>query len=191
MHRLIYSLKKSYKNMVCHKAVFLLNLTGFKTCEVCEQCIRVCINFTQIHLLFMEIVFELNDIARAAKTFLEFVKDHKVFAFSGDLGAGKTTFINALCKALGVAESVTSPTYSIIQEYTSSNGSIIYHIDLYRIKNKEEAVEAGIEDCIYSNETCMVEWPEKAPSIFSDQTVFASFEILSEQKRKLIVELPR
>ena len=139
----------------------------------------------------MEIVFELEDIETSAKRFLKFMNDYKVFAFSGDLGAGKTTFINALCRQLGVTENVTSPTYSIIQEYSAYNHSVIYHIDLYRIKNKEEAIEAGIEDCIYSNEICMVEWPEKAPLIFPDETVYVTFEILSEKKRKLIVELPR
>lgn len=139
----------------------------------------------------MEIIFELDDIETAANTFLEWVKEYHVYTFTGDLGAGKTTFISALCKALGVYEAVTSPTYSIIQEYTAENGKIIYHIDLYRIKNKEEAVGAGIEDCIHSNEICMVEWPERAPSIFSDETVNAKFEILSEKKRKLIVALPR
>ena len=139
----------------------------------------------------MEIVFELADIETIAKTFLKIGKDYKVFAFSGDLGAGKTTFINALCKELGVNEAVTSPTYSIIQEYTTNADKIIYHIDLYRVKNKEEAIEAGIEDCIYSDEICMVEWPEKAPSIFPEETVYTTFEILSERIRKLVVQLPR
>lgn len=139
----------------------------------------------------MEIVFELADIESTANKFLEVCKNYKVFAFSGDLGAGKTTFINALCKKLGVEETVTSPTYSIIQEYTTNANEIIYHMDLYRIKNKEEAIEAGIEDCIYSNEICMVEWPAKATSIFPDETVYSTFEILSDSKRKLIVELPR
>lgn len=139
----------------------------------------------------MEIVFELGDIESAAKRFLQIGKNYKVFAFSGDLGAGKTTFIKALCKELGVTETVTSPTYSIIQEYTGGNSEIVYHIDLYRIKNKEEAIEAGIEDCINSGEICMVEWPEKALPIFPTKTVFVSFKILSENKRKLVVELPR
>ena len=139
----------------------------------------------------MEIIFELDDIETTAKKFLQIGRDYKVFAFSGDLGAGKTTFINALCKELGVEETVTSPTYSIIQEYSATANKIIYHIDLYRIKNREEAIEAGIEDCIHSNEICMVEWPEKAPSIFPEETVYTSFEILSERTRKLVVELPR
>ncbi|MDP4285043.1 MAG: tRNA (adenosine(37)-N6)-threonylcarbamoyltransferase complex ATPase subunit type 1 TsaE [Bacteroidota bacterium] len=139
----------------------------------------------------MEMVFGLNEIESTAKKFLHICRDFKVFAFSGDLGAGKTTFINALCKEMGVTETVTSPTYSIIQEYINQANRIIYHMDLYRIKNEEEAMEAGIEDCIYSHEICMVEWPEKAPSIFPPETVYVTLEILSGNSRKLIVALPR
>jgi tRNA threonylcarbamoyladenosine biosynthesis protein TsaE len=139
----------------------------------------------------MEFIFDLGDIRTVAKSFLELANDYKVFAFSGDLGAGKTTFINALCMELGVTGNVSSPTFSLIQEYEAGNSKIIYHIDLYRIKNKEEAIEAGIEDCIYSNEICFVEWPEKAPALFPNNTIHSTFEILSPQSRKLIVELPR
>jgi len=138
----------------------------------------------------MEFTFELTDIKTIANSFLKRTEKYKVFAFSGDLGAGKTTFINALCKELGVTETVTSPTFSIIQEYSGTDGKIIFHIDLYRIKNRDEAMQAGIEDCIYSNEFCFVEWPEKAPSIFPLETVYSNFEILSASGRKLIVQLP-
>jgi tRNA threonylcarbamoyladenosine biosynthesis protein TsaE len=139
----------------------------------------------------MEIIFELDEIEKIAQKFLQIVKPNKVFAFSGDLGAGKTTFINALCKQLGVTESVTSPTYSIIQEYAGADHEIIYHIDLYRLKSDREAMDAGIEDCINSDEICMIEWPERAPSIFPDETVYATFEMLSDRMRKLVVQLPR
>jgi tRNA threonylcarbamoyladenosine biosynthesis protein TsaE len=139
----------------------------------------------------MEIVFVLGNIEVTANEFLQMCNGYKVFAFSGDLGVGKTTFISSLCKALGVEESVTSPTYSIIQEYLSKNNSIIYHIDLYRIKSRMEAMEAGIEDCLNSNEICMIEWPERVPDIFPDDTVFISIEILSANERKLIITLPR
>jgi tRNA threonylcarbamoyladenosine biosynthesis protein TsaE len=139
----------------------------------------------------MEIIFELREIDEAAKKFLQITNNFKIFAFTGELGAGKTTFISALCKELKVDETVTSPTYSLIQEYRSSGGSIIYHIDLYRIQSKGEAMDAGMEDCINSNEICMVEWPEKAPEIFPGTTVYSNFQILDKHKRKLIVELPR
>jgi len=139
----------------------------------------------------MEIFFELNSIEKTASEFLKSCNNYKVFAFSGELGAGKTTFISALCKELKVTETVTSPTFSIIQEYKSSENKIIYHIDLYRIKSSHEAMEAGIEDCLNSNEICFVEWPEKAPDIFPAETVFSNFEIVSATKRKLIIQLPR
>lgn len=133
----------------------------------------------------MEIVYDLDNIENAAKEFLLVTKKYKVLAFSGDLGAGKTTFISSLCKVLNVSETISSPTYSIIQEYATQNDEIIFHIDLYRIKNEREAMDAGIEDCINSNEICMVEWPERALNIFPQNTVFANFEILSENQRKL------
>jgi tRNA threonylcarbamoyladenosine biosynthesis protein TsaE len=138
----------------------------------------------------MEIFFELKSIEKIASEFLKTLNGFKVFAFSGELGAGKTTFISALCKELKVAETVTSPTYSIIQEYKTVEGKIIYHIDLYRIKSSYEAMEAGIEDCLNSNEMCFVEWPEKVTDIFPDNTVFSTFEIISDIERKLIIQLP-
>ena len=138
----------------------------------------------------MEIFFDLDEIGTSAEEFLKLVNGYKVFAFSGELGAGKTTFISSLCKQLKVAETITSPTYSIIQEYKTIADKIIYHIDLYRIKSKEEAMEAGIEDCLNSDEICMVEWPEKAPEIFPDKTIFSNFEIVSSTKRKLVIQLP-
>jgi tRNA threonylcarbamoyladenosine biosynthesis protein TsaE len=138
----------------------------------------------------MEIFFDLNSIETTASEFLESFDNYKIFAFSGELGAGKTTFISALCKQLKVIEPVTSPTYSIIQEYKTSDRKIIYHIDLYRIKSSHEAMEAGIEDCLNSNEICFIEWPEKAPDIFPNETVFSNFEIVSATKRKLVTQLP-
>lgn len=134
----------------------------------------------------MEIIFGLNEIEKTAKYFLELNHGSKLFAFSGDLGAGKTTFINALCKQMGVAEAVTSPTYSIIQEYATKHNEVIYHIDLYRIKSGQEAMDAGIGDCLNSGEICIVEWPERAPEIFPLETIFTRIEIISASKRKLI-----
>lgn len=141
-------------------------------------------------MIDMEIYFDLKEIEKTAEKFLELTHSNKVFAFTGELGAGKTTFITALCKALGVAETVTSPTYSIIQEYKTNDNAIIFHIDLYRLKNKEEAMDAGVEDCLKSKAICMVEWPERAPELFPEETIYTSLEILSETKRKLIFNLP-
>ncbi|MEO8415392.1 MAG: tRNA (adenosine(37)-N6)-threonylcarbamoyltransferase complex ATPase subunit type 1 TsaE [Ginsengibacter sp.] len=139
----------------------------------------------------MEIIFNLTTIRDVAKKLISLIQDYKVITFSGELGAGKTTFINAICKELGVTETVTSPTYAIIQEYHFGNEHIIYHMDLYRVKNIHEAVEAGVEDCLLSGELCMVEWPEKASLLFPGTTVNASLHTLSDHMRKLVVKLPQ
>ena len=139
----------------------------------------------------MEIIFNLEEIENAAKKFISLIGDYKVITFSGELGAGKTTFIGAVCKGLGVEETVTSPTYAIIQEYYFGRKKIIYHMDLYRIKSTEEAIEAGIEDCLQSGELCMVEWPEKAALLFPEDTVYASLQTNSSGMRKLVVQLPQ
>jgi tRNA threonylcarbamoyladenosine biosynthesis protein TsaE len=141
-------------------------------------------------MIDIEIYFDFNEIEKTAKEFLKATSGYRVFAFSGDLGAGKTSFITALCKALHVSETVTSPTYSIIQEYATIDNKTIFHIDLYRIKSKEEAMDAGVEDCLLSNEICMVEWPEKAPDIFPGNTIYSDIEILSDTKRKMIIKFP-
>lgn len=141
-------------------------------------------------MIEMEICFDFNEIEKTAKKFLNLTSGYKVLAFSGDLGAGKTSFISAVCRVLWVQDTVTSPTYSIIQEYKTSDNKTIFHIDLYRIKNKHEAMDAGVEDCLLSNDICMVEWPEKAPEIFPDKTIYTEIKILSDTKRKLIIKLP-
>ena len=102
------------------------------------------------------------------------------------MGAGKTTFIQALCKAKKVEDLVGSPTFSLINEYRFPEG-IIYHLDLYRLKDEEEAIRAGIEDCLYSGEICLVEWPERAPGIFPPDTLHLLIEELDEMKRKIKV----
>lgn len=164
------------------------------------KCIRTHILFKQLFRLsviftktawIMDIIFTLDDIDNAAKEFVEYTHSHKVFAFSGELGAGKTTFIHAICKQLGVKETVTSPTYAIIQEYHSEKKSIIYHIDMYRLRDIDEAIEAGVEDCLTSDNICMVEWPEKAILLFPPGTIFVSLQAISNTTRKLIVQLPQ
>jgi len=134
----------------------------------------------------MELEFDLNYIYDAAKKFWQYANDKKVFAFHGNMGAGKTTFIHALCDEKKVTSKVGSPTFSIINEYVYSGGKI-FHIDLYRLKDEEEAVRAGVEDCIYSGEICLVEWAEKAPALFADDAVKVSLQQVDERTRKIIV----
>jgi tRNA threonylcarbamoyladenosine biosynthesis protein TsaE len=134
----------------------------------------------------MELIFTLDDIEKAALTFRQAFKDEKVFAFHGNMGAGKTTFITTLCRVMGVEGTVSSPTFSIINEY-NAHGRIIYHLDLYRLKNNEEAIQAGVEDVLYSGEICLVEWPEQAAEIFPDNTVNVFLELIDPATRKIMV----
>ena len=128
--------------------------------------------------------FTLATLADTARIFLVKNKWKKVFAFHGEMGAGKTTFIHALCDVLKVKGNVSSPTFSIINEYDAAD-QLVYHIDLYRIKDDEEALRAGVEDCLFSGNYCFVEWPEKAPSIFPDETVHVSIRVVDPQTRTI------
>lgn len=136
----------------------------------------------------MDLVFTLNTINEAAAQFWKAVGKHKVFAFHGPMGAGKTTFIHALCDAKGVMDVVGSPTFSIINEYVydcEGTKLPLFHMDLYRLNGEEEAQRAGVEDALYSGHLCLVEWPEKAPGIFPAETVHVYIELLDTQSRRL------
>ena len=132
----------------------------------------------------MEMCFQLQDILPAAEKFWQQWPLQKVFAFHGDMGAGKTTFIHALCSIKGVTDTVGSPTFSIINEYAYPEGKI-FHIDLYRLRDEEEALRAGVEDVLYSGELCLVEWPDRAPGIFPPGTVDIFIRTLDPATRKI------
>ena len=132
----------------------------------------------------MEWTFTLSEIDEMARVFWKSFPDKKIYAFQGKMGAGKTSFIRALCMAKNVNESPSSPTFSIINEYSYPGGSL-YHMDLYRLKDEEEALRAGVEDCLYSGEICLVEWPDRAPGIFPDSTLVISLESQGENRRKM------
>lgn len=139
----------------------------------------------------MEITFEEKDIEKAAQHFLQQTKGYKIFAFSGQLGAGKTTFINTLCKLLQAQDEATSPTYSIIQEYPTRDNQLIYHMDWYRLRDSEEALNAGVEDCLESGNICMIEWPEKAMDLLPEQTIFSNFNLINMHTRKMEWAMPK
>jgi len=132
----------------------------------------------------MELVFQLSAIEKAAEAFWHAFPLQRIFAFHGSMGAGKTTFIHALCTARGVTDTVGSPTFSIINEYRYSGGKI-YHMDLYRLKDEEEALRAGVEDVLYSGDFCLVEWPDRAPGLFPSDTVHCWLETLDPETRKI------
>ncbi len=136
----------------------------------------------------MEVIFTLEEIGAVAKKTVAITAGHNVIALHGEMGTGKTTFAHALCDAMGVSENISSPTYSIINQYKTIAGKIVYHIDLYRLKDEEEAISSGVEDCLYSGDTCMVEWPEKAPGIFPDDTLHVFITPINNYTRKLVIE---
>ena len=128
-----------------------------------------------------------------AAQFWNYVKGAKVFAFHGQMGAGKTIIIEALCKAKGVKEVMGSPTFSIINEYVykeNNEEKSIYQIDLYRFKDDQDIIQAGVEDCIYSNQICFVEWPDKAPQLFDENTVHVTIELVNETERNIKISIP-
>lgn len=133
----------------------------------------------------MEVIFSLDEIQDTASKLLAEATAYKVFAFHGDMGAGKTTFIHALCEAMNITDVVTSPTFSIINQYKTKQDQTVYHMDLYRIKDENEAINAGVEDCLYSGNTCLVEWPGKAPGIFPDNTLHVYITSIDDNTRKL------
>ena len=114
----------------------------------------------------------LDAINEAAKEFMAEMGDYTVFAFNGEMGAGKTTFIKALCQELGVEDVTNSPSFAIINEYRSdTTAELIYHFDCYRLENEMEAEEIGVEDYFYSGALCFIEWPERITDLLPDDTV--------------------
>ncbi len=135
---------------------------------------------------------DLKALPEAAEKFIGLMGDHTVFAFNGEMGAGKTTFISALSRALGVTEDVaSSPSFAIVNEYRSdTTAELIYHFDLYRLKNLEEALEIGIEDYFDSGALCLIEWPDRAADVLPLDTVNVTVEADSAGGRRLVVDIP-
>lgn len=115
--------------------------------------------------MFQTQISDLSAIRKTARLLLDHFPEDRVFAFYGAMGAGKTTLIKAVCRELGSTDNITSPTFALINEYTTENQSVIYHFDFYRIKKLEEAYDLGYEDYIYSKNYCFIEWPEMIESL--------------------------
>ncbi len=126
----------------------------------------------------------IENIREAARAFTEQIGDCTVFAFYGKMGAGKTTFIKAVCEELGVSDVITSPTFAIVNEYRSdTTGELIYHFDFYRIKKLEEVYDMGYEDYFYSGALCFIEWPELIDELLPEDAVKVSIEENSDGSR--------
>lgn len=132
------------------------------------------------------IIHSLEDIKRAASEFVALIGNRRIFAFYGHMGAGKTTFIKAICEELGVTDAVTSPTFAIVNEYASTMGSI-YHFDFYRIKRSSEVLDLGFEDYAYSGNLCLMEWPELIEEFLPEETVEVHIEEIEGGKRRVMV----
>jgi len=122
------------------------------------------------------IIQSIDELALVAQKFIDCNKGQKHFAFYGQMGVGKTTFIKQICKELGVSDTVNSPSFAIINEYFSKDNGAIYHFDLYRIESEEEAYDFGYEDYFYSNDYCFVEWPERIENLIPDHFLTVKME---------------
>ena len=135
-----------------------------------------------MHILTID---SIDTIHETARQFIGLIGDRTVFAFNGKMGAGKTTFIKAICEVMGVKETVNSPTFSIVNEYEAADGRIIYHFDCYRITNTQEALDLGAEDYLYSGNLCFIEWSENMAPLLPDSLVNVDIEEQEDGKREI------
>lgn len=134
----------------------------------------------------MKIKFDsLEALPEAAREFAASIGSRTVFAFYGEMGAGKTTFIAEVCRCLGVSDDSGSPTFSIVNEYRTADGSPIYHFDFYRLDSPAEALDMGADDYFYSGHLCLIEWPEKIGSLLPDDAVEVTIEVNPDGSRTL------
>lgn len=136
----------------------------------------------------MEFIFSLEEIELVAEKVLA-ENPHKVIVFQGQMGAGKTTFIKALAKALAVKDMTSSPTFALVNEYNAKNNQKVYHFDVYRLKLEEEAMDMGIDEYLYSGQWCFIEWAEKIPNLLPDDYSKIVVEMLPDGKRKLALQV--
>ena len=137
------------------------------------------------------VIRNLEDLPRAAQAFLAAIEGHPLIAFHAPMGAGKTTFITAVCKALGVREdAVSSPTFAIVNEYRGGAGQPIYHFDFYRIERPEEALDIGLFDYLDSGSLCLMEWPENIAGLLPEETLPVSIRINPDGSRTLSFQTP-
>jgi tRNA threonylcarbamoyladenosine biosynthesis protein TsaE len=132
--------------------------------------------------------YSLQNIETAVDMIINQLAHTKVICFTAPMGAGKTTLIKAICKKLGVTDVISSPTFNIINTYGTLNHETIYHLDLYRIADEEELYQTGVEEVLYSNHICFVEWPQIASNILPETAIYVQIEIINESPRSLIIK---
>ena len=136
-----------------------------------------------------EIICTKSGILNAAAQFLEIIGDHTIIAFQGHLGAGKTTFIKAICDTLGVEDNVCSPTFTIINEYRAASGDSVFHFDFYRVEKLQEALDLGLDEYFYSGCLCLMEWPERIRQLLPEETVRVQIDPVDENTRSIKIDL--
>ena len=129
----------------------------------------------------------VNELPSAATELISFAENSRIFLFYGEMGGGKTTLIKSLCEKLGVTEPVTSPTFSIVNEYEGIDGKI-FHFDFYRLKNETEALDMGYEEYFYSGAYCFIEWPEKISGLLPEHYIRIKIEVMGTDSRQIIAE---
>ena len=132
----------------------------------------------------MNIVFSLDQIQETAEQIIA-QKPKKIILFNGEMGVGKTTLIKQLCKSLGVEDATSSPTFSLVNEYYTSDNKIVYHFDFYRLNKETEALDMGVDDYLYSGNWCFIEWSEKIINLIPDEHSVVTIELLADGKRNL------
>ena len=135
----------------------------------------------------MEITFSLEELNEVAQQILD-QNPNKVILFHGEMGVGKTTLIKILAKKLGVTDATSSPTFSLVNEYQAANNQLVYHFDFYRIKNEIEALDMGVDDYLYSDNWCFIEWAEKIPNLIPDSHSVITISLQADGKRILTLQ---
>ncbi|MBR0533539.1 MAG: tRNA (adenosine(37)-N6)-threonylcarbamoyltransferase complex ATPase subunit type 1 TsaE [Bacteroidales bacterium] len=134
------------------------------------------------------VIDSLESIDAAAREFAAVLGENRIVAFYGSMGAGKTTFISALCRYYGVADDVCSPTFTIVNEYRAADGESIFHFDFYRIDSLREAVDIGFEEYLYSGSLCLIEWPEKVEPLLPEQTLNVRITVAADDSRTIEID---
>ena len=128
---------------------------------------------------------DLSEIEEGARKFIDEMEKGRVYAFYGEMGAGKTTFIAEVCRLLGVEDDVSSPTFAIVNEYDTNDGDVLYHFDCYRLDSEEEALDIGAEEYFYSGNTCFIEWPERIEGLLPDDVVDVRIAVMPDGSREI------